>query len=99
MNISKYLECNAGDTVVVQSDLKKKDVRHPHCYTIQAHDSDPAKRFALKITYSDKHGIRKDHWLKTNGCIAPQKINSIVDRMDGIPDEISRATPRRFFQE
>jgi hypothetical protein len=95
--ISKHLECNSGDIVVVQSDLKKEDVRHPHCFSVQAHDCDPAKRLALKMTYSDQNGIRKYHWLKTDGYIAPQKINSIVDRMNGIPDEVSRATSRRLF--
>lgn len=93
------LNCKRGDTIRVRSFLNDTDERHPHCHTLRALESDPAKRLAVNITIRKTQGELAEHWITTTGDMNVLKVNTIVDRMDEVPQEVSRRTTRRYFRQ
>lgn len=77
--------------------MNDTDERHPNCHTLGALKSDPAKRLAVNITIPKTQGEPAEQWITTTGDKNVLRVNSIVDRMDEVPEEGSRRTARRYF--
>lgn len=70
--------------------------RHPNmfCSDIES-PADPAVRLGISVT--SRQG--RSDWLSAAGFKTAMKANTLVDELDGIPEEIIEKTPRRYLIE
>ncbi len=97
MRILSILNCKRRNTIRVRIFLNDTDKRHPNCHTRGALESDPAQRLAVDVTIPKTQGEPAEHWITTTGDMKVLRVNTIVDRMDEVPEEVCRRTARRYF--
>ena len=81
-----------GEKIDIICDLKATG-KHDNMFCLKAEAGDPAERLAIKVTC---HGI--SDFFTTNGKQAVFKINTLVDEMEGISEDITEKTSRRFLR-
>lgn len=87
----------------VRADLAKPDTIHPHRIlgdTGLYEDSDPALRLGIQYCPAEKDSGQSSSWrwaTKPPSCKALFRINTLVDVLEGIPTEATRARPRRWW--
>lgn len=92
--ISRSLQLNLGkgDRILLQFHLT--ETRHPNAYAWRAQPRDPASRLAVSIrSHSNDSRVT---WLSTKGHRAVNKMNSLVDILEGYTLEESRSFDRRW---
>ena len=97
--VNRQLEApvKAGDIVHIQ--LFLSDSPNPLRYCQRALSSDPSSRLLVLIKNSDaiKQGTKVFHrWLFSNGPDVPQRMNSLVDTLEGMSYEDSTKKQRRI---
>jgi hypothetical protein len=86
-----------GSVVKVQVDLSPEGQCHPHVCTTLAEDDDPASRLAVVVSGETKTGGKWGFWLHGKGEKMVKKANSLVDKFEGVPEDIIMKTERRWI--
>lgn len=68
---------------------------HPSPYAHKATPSDPAIRLGIHITGTGKTDHTVSFWLRSRGQQNVLKMNTLIDELEGIPEETTRQMPRR----
>jgi hypothetical protein len=86
------LNVHGGDKVLLRMHLAETSP-HPRAYAHKARLDEPASRLAVSI-----EGVPGDffEWLTTSGNLNVQKMNSLVDVLEGLTLEESESLPRRW---
>ncbi len=71
-----------GSKVHVQAFLAEGP--NKHLYALRADEEDPAIRFSLKKRGTDTHGHTFCRSLHSHGLVMVKKMNTMVDRMNGV---------------
>jgi len=66
-------------------------------YALRADEEDPAIRFSLKKRGTDIHGHTFCRFLHSDGLVMVKKINTMVDRMNGVSMTDIAKTPGGFL--
>jgi hypothetical protein len=86
-----------GSVVKVRVDLSPEGQSHPHVCATLAEDDDPASRLAVEVSGETKTGEKRRLWLHTQGIKAVKKVNTLVDKLEGVPEEVIMKTARRWI--
>jgi hypothetical protein len=59
--------------------------------------NDPASRLAVEVSGETETREKRRVWLHTQGQKAVKKVNSLVDKLEGVPEDIIMKTERRWI--
>lgn len=93
---SLNLGIHEGDKIYVK--FKITDGPNPMRYVISAQGRDPSMRLGVLITGHDERGPFQA-WLRCHGDKNAQRMNAVVDRLEGHSIEEIRNFPRRCIEE
>ena len=86
-----------GSVVKVRVDLSPEGRRHPHVCATLAEDNDPASRLAVEVSGETETHEKRRLWLYTQGQKGVKKVNTLVDKLEGVPEDIIMKTERRWI--
>ena len=69
---------------------------NPNVYATGATPEDPARRLSIKLTTENDQG-RFQVWVTAGGDQTAKQINTLVEILEGVPDEEIAKRPRRFL--
>jgi hypothetical protein len=70
---------------------------NPNVYATGATPEDPARRLSILLTVENDQG-RFQVWVTAGGDKTAQQINTLVEILEGVPDEEIAKRPRRFLE-
>jgi len=69
---------------------------NPNLYATGATSEDPARRLSIQLTIEGRQG-RFRVWITAGGDQTAKQINTLVEILEGVPDEEIAKRPRRFL--
>jgi hypothetical protein len=69
---------------------------NPNLYATGATPEDPARRLSIQLTIENHQG-RFQVWVTAGGDQTAKQINTLVEILEGVPDEEIAKRPRRFL--
>ncbi|KAL8751721.1 MAG: hypothetical protein Q9184_005975 [Pyrenodesmia sp. 2 TL-2023] len=84
-----------GDTVTVRCEVTPKPEHHAEFYAKGARPTDDARRLAIKLVSEEKDTCVYMH---AGGDVTAAQANSLVDELEGVEEEESKAKGRRWFR-
>jgi hypothetical protein len=70
---------------------------NPNVYATGATSEDPARRLSIQLTFENHRG-RFQVWVTAGGDQTAKQINTLVEILEGVPDEEIAKRPRRFLR-
>jgi hypothetical protein len=69
---------------------------NPNLYATGATPEDPARRLSIQLTMENHRG-RFQVWVTAGGDQTAKQINTLVEILEGVPDDEIAKRPRRFL--
>jgi hypothetical protein len=69
---------------------------NPNVYATGATPEDPARRLSIQLTIENDQG-RLQVWVTAGGDKTAKQINTLVEILEGVPDDEIAKRPRRFL--